>query len=54
MKDTVLTIRVSADTKERLKRLADKDGRTLSNFVLHILNTYSQGQIVSADAGKVD
>ena len=54
MKDTVLAVRITAETKERLKRLADKEGRSLSNYVLHILNTYSQGQSVSADAGKVD
>ena len=38
----VLSIRVDAETLELLKRLAEKENRSLSNFVETILKRYVQ------------
>lgn len=37
-KDGLLSLRISADLKAELQRLADDDGRTLSDYVVRLLN----------------
>jgi predicted HicB family RNase H-like nuclease len=36
-KTKVLNLRIDPDLKKQAKKLADKDGRTLSNWVTHLI-----------------
>ena len=36
-KEKIINIRVEADLKKQAKKLAEKEGRTLSNWILHLI-----------------
>lgn len=46
MKTEVLNLRIDADLKEALKKLAEKDGRTLSNYVIFQLKQIADSKKV--------
>ncbi len=41
MKNAILHMKINEELKERLQRLAEQDGRTLSNLVQKILTDYA-------------
>ena len=41
---TSLTIRLSSDFKDRLERVAESDGRAVSNYILHVLRRHLDGE----------
>lgn len=36
-KDTTITIRISKALKDKLESMANKDGRSLSNYIINLL-----------------
>ena len=36
-KEKIINIRVEADLKKQAKKLAENDGRSLSNWILHLI-----------------
>ena len=38
MKDNRIQLRVDKETKEMIQRAADREGRTLSNYLIHLAN----------------
>lgn len=41
MKSTILHMKIKEELKERLRRLAEQDGRTLSNLIQKVLVDYA-------------
>ena len=41
MKNTILHMKINEDLKERLRELAEQDGRTLSNLIQKVLTDYA-------------
>lgn len=41
MKNAILHMKINEELKDRLQRLAEQDGRTLSNLVQKILTDYA-------------
>lgn len=37
-KDTTITIRISKSLKDKLEQMANKDGRSLSNYIIQLLS----------------
>ncbi len=42
MKETFISVRVSQEKKDEIQRDADREGRSLSNFVLWLYQKYKQ------------
>ena len=40
--DTYLTVRIAEDVKQKLREMAERDGRSLSNHVKHLLTKATQ------------
>jgi antitoxin component of RelBE/YafQ-DinJ toxin-antitoxin module len=47
-KNKILNIRIDAETKKQAKKLADRDGRSLSNWVTRLI----EAEIKKADKDK--
>jgi len=45
MKDKVMTIRLEKETQDKLKEMAGKDGRSVSNYVRFILDKIVKGEL---------
>lgn len=43
-KDKIIGIRVSTETRDKLQKLADADGRTLSNYILFHLEKLTKAK----------
>ena len=41
MKNTILHMKINEDLKERLRKLAEQDGRNLSNLIQKVLSNYA-------------
>jgi predicted transcriptional regulator len=41
MKNTILHMKINEDLKERLRKLAEQDGRNLSNLIQKVLSDYA-------------
>lgn len=41
MKNTILHMKINEGLKERLRKLAEQDGRTLSNLIQNVLTHYT-------------
>ena len=41
MKSTILHMKINEDLKERLRKLAEQDGRNLSNLIQKVLSDYA-------------
>lgn len=41
MKNTILHMKINEDIKERLRKLAEQDGRNLSNLIQKVLSDYA-------------
>lgn len=41
--NTMISFKLPSELKVKLERLADKDGRTLSNMIVRILTVYTEG-----------
>jgi predicted transcriptional regulator len=37
-KDTTITIRISTELKKKLEQMASKESRSLSNYIVYLLN----------------
>ena len=49
-KEKIINIRVDSDLKRQAKRLAENDGRSLSNWILRLIQT----EIAKADKKKTE
>ena len=49
-KEKIINIRVEADLKKKAKKLAENDGRSLSNWILRLI----QSEIRKAEDSKHD
>ncbi len=49
-KEKIINIRVEAELKKQAKQLAENDGRSLSNWILHLI----QGEIKKQSRVKSD
>jgi antitoxin component of RelBE/YafQ-DinJ toxin-antitoxin module len=43
--DTAIIVRVDKDMKEQLQKIADKDSRTISSLIRHIMKKVISGEI---------
>lgn len=41
MKNTILHMKINEDLKERIRKLAEQDGRNLSNLIQKVLSDYA-------------
>lgn len=41
MKNTILHMKINEDIKERIRKLAEQDGRNLSNLIQKVLSDYA-------------
>ena len=45
MKEKMINIRIDGHVKDQIKKLAEKKGRSLSNYIQYILQKVASGEI---------